>query len=361
MSFIDAGNRLPYKSFAGIDTSGKKIAAPLLSYRKEIPYRHSFAELNYAIAYGKASTVLLGQTKQGRDIEAYYFPGTSDKRALVIGGVHGSELSAIEVSKTLIDLLSSGSRPYYSVIVIPSLFPDNAARAMMKPSLIGDPLNIGRYSNDNAVDPNRQMPGPGCAFDEQDPRDYVGRTIEVENQALLQLIDFFKPSRIANLHAIRHTNYGGVYADPRTDHRGFALGYESDSSLAIAVATSIDMNGGNVAGNHLHKEPTALYYKDPRPAAAGHKQKRNMTGSALNSHRGSGVSLGTWGTTAVHDDMDSTRNRTAMRVLTIEFPGAKRPADHKNVQQQRYWQQQVQHFALSVAEVFLGNYYPENI
>src|SRR3954467_15304222 len=39
----------------------------------------------------------LGISKQGRPIRAFYFPGTSDKKAVVIGGVHGSELSSIDV------------------------------------------------------------------------------------------------------------------------------------------------------------------------------------------------------------------------------------------------------------------------
>src|SRR5262245_37308658 len=34
---------------------------------------------------------IAGYSKQGRPIEAFYFPGQSDKRAMVIGGVHGSE------------------------------------------------------------------------------------------------------------------------------------------------------------------------------------------------------------------------------------------------------------------------------
>ena len=71
----------------------------------------------------KASSFLLGKSKQGRNIEAWYFPGSSDKRALVIGGVHGTELSAIEVAATLIKTLKSGGNNYYSVIIIPCLFP----------------------------------------------------------------------------------------------------------------------------------------------------------------------------------------------------------------------------------------------
>ena len=43
---------------------------------------------------GKTTRFLLGQTKEMRTIEAWFFPGSSEKNALVIGGVHGTELSS---------------------------------------------------------------------------------------------------------------------------------------------------------------------------------------------------------------------------------------------------------------------------
>jgi hypothetical protein len=203
------------------------------------------------------------------------------------------------------------------------------------------------------------MPSPGKAYDENSGTDHIGRKIEQENQWLLQLIQSFKPQRIANLHAIRDMNYGGVYADPRTDHLGFALGYATDSSLAVDIASYIHQGGGKVAGNNLVKNPTALYYKDPVPVAAGYPQKRNMTGSALNAKRGSGVSLGTWASTAVANEKDPAKNREAMRILTIEYPGYKRPADYQSESQQLFQQKQTELFAKAIETFFLGNYYRE--
>ena len=113
---------------------------------------------------------------------------------------------------------------YYNVIIIPSLFPDNAETAKQSPLQIGDVQNIGRYSYPGAVDPNRQMPTPGQAFDEDHELDHAGRKIENENALLLELIGEYHPQRIVNLHAIRDTNYAGVYADPRTDQNSIALG-----------------------------------------------------------------------------------------------------------------------------------------
>ena len=84
----------------------------------------------------------LGMSSEGRLIEAYYFPGVFDNRAMVIGGVHGSELSSISVARSLIQLLSNGHLLYYDVTAIPSLFPDNAALAASHPLQVGSLRNI---------------------------------------------------------------------------------------------------------------------------------------------------------------------------------------------------------------------------
>ena len=347
-----------------VDTTGNGrpvLNASFASAETGISERlYALPDLGFLLQTKQAAGIQLGLTRQGRRVNAWYFPGTSDKKALVIGGMHGSELSSIEVAQALVEeLLMQEEKPYYSVIVIPSLFPDNAATAMKVPEQAGSVLNIGRYTHDNAVDPNRQMPSPGKDFDDEQMTDHLHRSIEKENQLLLQLIRLYKPDRVANVHAIRNTSYGGIYADPRTDEKGIALGYATDSSLAVDMAIAVAQRHGNVAGNRLDKRPTALYYKDPVPAPKGFLQKRNTVGSALKAHRGSGISMGTWGTTAVKDDTDSSRNRNAMRVITIEVPGAKRSFDYKNPQQQRIFRQQVLAFMHSIHEVFLGEKHVE--
>lgn len=303
---------------------------------------------------GKAT---LGYSQKGRVIEAWYFPGTSDKKAIVIGGVHGSELSSIAVANELIDQLKQ-KQGYYSVIVIPCLFPDNAEAAR---SGIGSINNVGRYTHNQAPDPNRQMPSPGKAYKPHWPKDHLGRDIERENQLLLDLVDEFRPDRIANIHAIRNEAQAGIYADPRTDSKGLALGFETDSSLAITMAMHIQEQGGDVPGNKLSERPSALYYKDPAIAPAGQEQKRNAYGSTLPAQRGHGVSLGTWASTAVEDHELPAANRDAMRLITIEFPGYKAPEHYTTSAQQQQCSRQVQLYASSIFHVFLGNYYSENM
>jgi len=307
----------------------------------------------------KSFTASLGYSRQGRSLNAHYFPGTSNKRALIIGGVHGSELSAIEVAKAVIQMLTDGPAPYYSVVVIPCLFPDNEFTAKNDSETIGSVLNNGRYSNEETADPNRQMPALGKAFNTRMPVDYLGRYIEEENQVLLQLINDFRPERIVNLHAIRDVKLGGIYADPRTDSEGYALGFQSDSSLAITMARFISNNGGTAPGNQLDCTPTALYYTDPVPAPAGSWQKRNIHGSKLPFNRGQGVSLGSWASTAVCDSRHPSMNRGAIRLITLEFPGCKRPIDYTDVRKKNYTKKLVSLYASSVRMIFLENYFPE--
>lgn len=301
---------------------------------------------------------VIGYSKQSRPIEAYFFPGISNKKAMVVGGMHGSELPSIEIAKNIIKELSKGGMPYYNVVVIPCLFPDNAivaARAGVK--RLED--NKGRYSHDEAVDPNRQMPLLGKAFHADEPYDANGRLIEKENQLLLQLIQAYLPDRIVNLHSIKDISKAGIFADPRTDCNSIAKGFETDSLLAVTMAGFVEQNGGIIPGNHLGKAPTALYFNDPGVVAAGQSQHRNLQGSQLPNKRGQGASLGSWAATAVCDE-EAGHYRPAIRLFTIEFPGYKKPTEYRLLQDQKKFSKQIDIYAAAVLNFFLGEYWVED-
>jgi hypothetical protein len=310
-------------------------------------------QLLNAVSNKQRTSNVLGFTKELRPVRAYYFPGLSTRTAMVIGGVHGSELASIEVATSLIKQLGKGDTPFYNVLIVPALFPDNAARAAQEAHAIGTSTNVGRYTHDDAADPNRQMPTLGKAYEPQTNRDARGRPIEHENSLLLQLIQAYKPERIVNIHAIRDTARSGIYADPRTDAKGFALGFDTDSSLAVAMARAVVEQGGIAPGNRLDSAPSALYYKDPPAVAPGKWQRRNNHGSALSNNRGHGVSLGSWASTAVEDASSPANNRPAIRLLTIEFPGYRRPQDYPKGQQPHY-EKQVALYAAAIKDVFLA-------
>lgn len=294
--------------------------------------------------------LVLGYSEKGRPVEALYFPGSSTKKALVIAGVHGSELSAVEVAKELTAQLQKGRKPYYNVIVIPTLFPENAAAAE---HCVGDRVrkNAGRYTHSDAIDPNRQMPALGKPFCLDNPVDAFGRRVETENRLLLQLVQAWSPDRILNLHAIKDTSKAGVYADPRTDCDGRALGFASDSALALAMARFIGEKGGVAPGNNLMTIQTALYHLDPKPVSAGEPQPRNLWGMNQNG-RIAGVSLGSWASTAVCDN-ETGYNRPASRLLTMEFPGYKKPSEYRLANDRIRTNKLVQAYAAAIRHCFL--------
>lgn len=307
----------------------------------------------------EATITTIGKSAKQRPINAYYFPGTGKKTALIIAGVHGSELSAVEIARSVIEKLKEGNQPYYNVVVVPALFPDNIARALAFPAKIGNQENIGRYTHNNAVDPNRQMPTLGTVL--KGNKDHLGRVIETENQLLLKLINELKPDRIINLHAIRNINSAGFYADPRTDHSGCAFGFGSDSSLAIDMAKFVHRSGGNVEGNKLASLANAKYPKDPQIVAEGCFQPRSINGSYLPNKRGCGVSLGSWATTAIEDIYYPENNRDAIRLITVEFPGYKRPVDYKDPALQRQCAFEIDLYAKAIVNVFLEDHYTEKL
>jgi hypothetical protein len=286
----------------------------------------------------------LATSAGGRPINAYFFPGRTDERALIISGVHGSELSAIQVAEQLLAALRTGPRPYNTVIVVPRLFPDNAALAESRPSAIGTRANVGRDTDrDNPT--NRQYPEFGRAFDPADPVDDRGQRMELETIALLTLVDRFRPSRIASLHATHHLENAGIYADPRTNAEGRALGFDDDRRLALAIAGHARRGGANLPGNELDaRSPNAIYPRDPAAVPAGERQPRNVEG---------GVSGGGWFATEVRDPDHPARNRPAMTMITVEVQSSRRVEDVA-AGEQAARQREIEAHASALREIFLG-------
>lgn len=198
------------------------------------------------------------------NIEAFFFPGETDERALIIGGVHGSELSGIEVANKLKDSLiaryeKQKKLPHYTTIIVPELFPETAqlARDFRKrkqaelASKAGKgkppPIDTEDYGEGREVEvpwtkpkkdreamwkaahpgdkmpakkslyPARQFPAKGKTVDDLvkagGPIDETGARLKddegvdiplmLETVALLRLIERFKPKRIASVHAHR--------------------------------------------------------------------------------------------------------------------------------------------------------------
>jgi predicted deacylase len=247
---------------------------------------------------GRYASAILLRSPMGRPVELHVFPGRSTRRALVVGGVHGTEFVGVEVTRRLVAELRAGSRrnerPFFTTIVVPALFPDNL------PSSHGGHGRARRATRGYA-DPNRQFPMIGTSLDASSsrsgrgrnvPRDSRGRLIETANLAFIELIRRFRPQRIASVHAIRRPSSAGIYCDP---HRGAGVGLGVEAAdLAYRMHAIAQSLGAHVPGS--------------------------MRGGGRYPHQGAvseqGVSLGEWGSRAVET---GPYGRDAMPVVTIEL------------------------------------------
>ena len=148
----------------------------------------------------------VGQTAKKTAIEVHYFPGTTRRHALVIGGVHGKERQGMEVARLLQADLAS--RPAaFSVVLVPVLFPDNAA--------------VGKFGERETIidgkthETNRNFPKPDKDLAASKGKDAKGGDILPENQILMELMERFRPERIISLHGTWDSSLAGVFYDPR--------------------------------------------------------------------------------------------------------------------------------------------------
>jgi hypothetical protein len=307
-------------------------------------------------------------------IKAYFFPGNTEERALVIGGVHGSELSGIEVANRLVTTLQKQLKlrklPRFTTIVVPELFPETAAQARKSPSKGTTDSNVGRevqvpwkdpkaaekawkkthkpdepFPKTKSIPPARQFPARGKTLDDEiaagGPIDEKGNRLKdemgvdiplmQETIALVRLIERFKPSRIASVHAhrfgtkaTRGEDAPGIFADPRGGfdksvdpafpdafkkaHKAWEAAVkkakadakakkvpldpktlppepklreitantregQADDALALAMARAAKKGGAHVPGSHLDEsEPAVAHYAE----SAGHPQGRSL-------------------------------------------------------------------------------------
>ncbi len=317
---------------------------------------------------GNKALTSLGESKNKRTVKAYYFPGKSSEKALVVGGIHGSELSAIEVAELLLqDLQQSTEKPYFSVVLVPVLFPDNREVTEQEWQKSQPDKGIGRYTlgqpEEKRYDPNRKYPQAGTAYDPNNPIGASGVPMEPENVMLLELINAFQPTRIAALHSIQDSRFAGFYADPRTDSSQVAKGYTQDEALALRISNRALAEGAEVPGNSeigreaINKSSkkkmsaasvkhTALYPRDPPIAEKGKPQDRDTEGNTS--------SFGAWSST------DVKGGRPAMTTITMEVDTGRpshKPGD-SNTNADRLKDLKARSIALR--EVFLGPRQPND-
>lgn len=196
----------------------------------------------------------LGHSAADAPVRLFRFPGMGEEAALVLGGVHGSERSGVEVAWRTITRLAAGPAPRWTVYAVPCLFPDNLAAGL----------------REGAVPTNRNFPAPGESLSSAAkrgggvPLDSLNVPILPENRMLIDLVGRIKPQRVVSLHATMFPERAGIFADPhggpaQSHAPDAAIRTRADANLAMAMARHARARGAGVAGNRLEYDPTALW------------------------------------------------------------------------------------------------------
>ena len=309
--------------------------------------------------------------------EIHFIAGRTSRRALVIGGVHGSEPEGEVVVRQLIDVLKKApQKPFFTVILIPRLIArsreDKAPKSNNAPfrevddrtakgTAGGSAKGTGSEGNIE-VEPNRNFPLPGTSYasykktdhlEFQDPvtkqvrppRDVVTRDGKTEkrakavasekmlpeNRMLVHLIEQFQPERLLSVH--QHSIPGsrgdgpGVFVDPRrpsdkmsaddgfdpTTDRALTSDGQQDDTLGVAMRDSIQHDA----------EAAGLRKKGLDPLAGnavplpGSKGKQPTVHYKTGAHA-EGNSLGDYAPVAVKEG--GRGDRPAIGTITIEIP-----------------------------------------
>jgi hypothetical protein len=293
---------------------------------------------------------LLAVSKGGKPVEAFFFPGKSDERALVIAGVHGSEQGGIEVAEMLRETLRTApTRPYYSVILVPTLFPDNAAKR----------------EREGATPTNRNFPKPGTSLSQATatagagkPLDATGRAILPENIALLNLIERFRPSRIVSVHGSFDRGAAGLFSDPHTVTKAAKdkarAAHPGDPKAADAAVAALE--AAAAAKTKADHDLVIAGAKEMAKRGAGEAVKGNqLSGTPTSGWSGEvpgGTSLGGWAPSDISEGR--TTDRPSMTLITVEVAENKRSTDFKKEADQAKRKTELAAYRDVIQEMFLG-------
>lgn len=287
---------------------------------------NSFENILLENAWGKK--IFIGYSAKGNPVYGYYYNKGGTDKAMILGGVHGSEFYGSYLADSLKASLDKMKVKNYKwkVLIIPRLFVDN----IIEGEKCLFEINCFRRTCDKCPDPNRQMTKAGLEYKIGDTLSFLNEKIEIENQYLLHITQTFNPSRIASLHCKNGpTSWRtsedlkakgeqiGIYADPRTDGDNIALGFSEDALLTMKMAFIVKENGGIINGNFIENSEIShlnpVYPQDPPFAQKNQRQERSY-----NKADKEGVSFGTWASTEIKKDNKLIKK--AATIFTIELP-----------------------------------------
>ncbi len=204
-------------------------------------------------------------------IAAHFFPSplNTNRRALIIGGIHASETPGYQMVEELVREFGTNQSPSgftlaYHTLIIPVVNRgarfDKDNNQLRCPNSKGANISYNPRCNRQDVDINRNFPIPpaptakapkACLSSPNAPT-------QPETGAIVKVIRDFQPHRILATHAIGTIASAGIYADPNT-HPGA-------TALACAMAGKLQHKSDR---RHNKLNPTtgqcdARYPGDPR-------------------------------------------------------------------------------------------------
>ena len=299
-------------------------------------------------------------------IQAWLFPGRTERRALIIGGVHGDELAGIEVVKRLKILLearsAAGNRPLFTTILVPIVMPHTY---QTEQRYVEGGVGLIETDTDEKkrrkvvrhnVEPNLNFPLPGDTYEMARRRGVAHSTdaelfIRVpsgsgtvperppmgpltsirmlpETRFLVQLIERFQPERLAAIHAhsrqslchqcrdSQDTDCGGegpgIFIDPRgVDPVTHRVTNDSQSQEDKRLAHQMV----DAALRRLNRNPLPMTRNGDVPfhPFAGNRACPRTTVLYFSPRRSEGNSLGDWAPVP-------TPGRAGIATLTVEVP-----------------------------------------
>lgn len=316
-------------------------------------------------------------TKTPIQTEVHFVAGRTNRRALVIGGVHGSEPEGSVVVQQLVEALKNAKRkPLFTVVLVPRLIdksrqdphpksPNSPYREVDDKTAKGSAgaTSKGTTSEGNIeVEPNRNFQLPGKSYDTYKKEGHLtfwdkesssvrapvdkahdqGKAVASEkmlpeNRILEHLIERFQPERLASIHQHklpgRRGDGPGVFVDPRrpanklsaddgVDQNDHALTPEGkeDDQLAEAMRDAVQQ-GAEAKGIRKTGSDPLAGNDVPQP---GEKKKRKLppTVHYRTDAHAEGNSLGDWAPVEVKEG--GAGDRPAIGTFTIELPQYKK-------------------------------------
>lgn len=291
---------------------------------------------------------------------AFFFPGRTERRALIIGGVHGDETRGVEVVKNLQILLekesAKGNKPLFSTILVPVVIPRTQPKTRGGTGDRNVPGGLGLSAAGalkcRNVEPNRNFPLPGENLADARKRGENGPDMAElmirtssglrapqdtgtnaltsirmlpETRILISLIERFQPERLASIHdhSLKqqcHPCVGGKVSKCGGEGPGIFVDPRGIDPVSNTIKNQAQINEDDALARKMAEEALtrlpcnlALLNSKVFPPFAGNQVLFPPTVRYFSQAKVEGNSLGDWAPVP-------TSGRPGIATLTIEIP-----------------------------------------